>query len=128
MSSDIGMLPLSMRDRSSTSSIIASRCSPAVWMWPMRSRCVGVSGSAPLMHSSCAKPSTAFSGVRNSWLMRDRKSVFAAFARCAAATSATRPSRTASSAVSRAASMRTAPMMAPTPANNGSRKLTSAAS
>src|SRR3712207_8468040 len=34
---------------------------------------------------SCAKPSTAFIGVRSSWLIRERNSLFALFARSASA-------------------------------------------
>ena len=40
----------------------------------------GASGGSRSSSSSCAKPSIAFSGVRSSWLMRDRNSLLARFA------------------------------------------------
>ena len=76
--------PLSMRERSSTSLIIASRWAPACEMCCTRACCEGLSGCAVSSASSCEKPSTALSGVRSSWLMRERNSVLAALARSAA--------------------------------------------
>ena len=70
----------SMPAMSSTSLIMASRCLPPRRMWPTASSCDGV---RPSISSSCAKPSTALSGVRSSWLIRDRNSSFAALARSA---------------------------------------------
>ena len=85
--------------RSSTSSISASRrrparrISPTVSDWPV--------GSVA-MPSSWLKPRIAFSGVRSSWLIRDRNSVLAALAcsarAVAAASSAVRSATRASSA------------------------------
>ena len=69
--------PDSTRDRSSTSLTSASRCAPAFSMCWMRASCCSDGGSAVSSRSSWEKPRTAFSGVRSSWLMRDRNSVFA---------------------------------------------------
>ena len=69
--------PDSTRDRSSTSLTSASRCAPAFSMCWMRSSCCSDGGSAASRRSSCEKPSTALSGVRSSWLMRERNSVLA---------------------------------------------------
>ncbi len=65
----------SSRDSSSTLLISVSRCSPAEWMCSRRARRLaapsGLSSGAPSSaSSSCVKPSTAFIGVRSSWLMR----------------------------------------------------------
>ena len=76
-------LPDSMRERSSTSLIISSRCQPACWICATQGFCASASGWRGSSSSSCAKPSIAFSGVRNSWLMRDRNSLLARFERSA---------------------------------------------
>ena len=56
-------------DKSSKSSTRPSRCRPLARMWPTQARCwAGVAGSTSI---NWAKPSTAFSGVRSSWLTRD---------------------------------------------------------
>ena len=78
---DSGNSPDCRLDRSSTSSISASRCSPEAWMCATRRG--QVAGSAPSAISSCEKPSTALSGVRSSWLMRARKRDLAWLSRCA---------------------------------------------
>ena len=69
--------PDSMRARSSISLIMSSRCQPARSMLPMVSRWPADSGSRWLRSISWVKPSMALSGVRSSWLMRDRNSVLA---------------------------------------------------
>ena len=69
--------PDSTLDRSSTSLTSASRCAPAFSMCWMRASCCSDGGSAVSSRSSWEKPRTALSGVRSSWLMRDRNSVFA---------------------------------------------------
>ena len=85
-------LPVSRFDRSSMSLISDSRCSPALRMWATWSRRVlratAVSSAVSASSSSnWVKPSTAFSGVRNSWLMRDRNCDLASLARSARALS-----------------------------------------
>ena len=69
-----------MLARSSTSSISASRWRPAVSMCSRRSRWRGVGDSLRSCSSSCEKPSTAFIGVRSSWLTRAMNSDFARLA------------------------------------------------
>ena len=91
-------------DRSSTSSISASRWSPAMRTWSMWARCTG----SPRSWSRCsnwAKPSTAFSGVRSSWLMRARNSDFAALSRWAI-----KPSWRTASALTRSVTSQLTPM------------------
>ena len=101
-SGDSASRPDSTWARSSTSLIRRSRWRPArstSRRWP-RER-------APRSRSSsisCAKPRMAFSGVRSSWLMLDRNSVFARLACCAvsrAATSSRVRALTSSSSASR---------------------------
>ena len=74
--------PASILERSSTSLRIASSDCPAPRMRPTMSRCAGASGSRS---STWARPSTAFIGVRISWLMWARNSLLAALAAAAAA-------------------------------------------
>ena len=67
-----------MREISSTSLISASKC------WPERlmvARLLRPSSLKPLSRcNNCEKPSTALSGVRNSWLMLARKALLALLA------------------------------------------------
>ena len=83
--SAIFISPPSRLDRSSTSLISSSRCSPAPRMCSSRRRRFSAPASVPASSasSSCAKPSTAFSGVRSSWLMRARNLLLAWLSRCA---------------------------------------------
>ena len=71
-------LPDSMRDRSSMS-LIMSQQVPAGLLDLRRPTAAGAGGGGlrRSSSSSCAKPSIAFSGVRSSWLMRERNSLFA---------------------------------------------------
>ena len=64
--------PLSIREMSSTSLISSSRWLAALDDLLDVSRCVGVQLASS--SSSWPNPSTAFSGVRSSWLIRDRNS------------------------------------------------------
>ena len=80
-SSDSGSRPASMAAMSSTSLIKASRCRAAFRMKWRFSFCSSVRSSSS---SSWANPRMAFSGVRSSWLIRDRYSLLAAFALSAA--------------------------------------------
>ena len=64
---------------------MCSRCQPACCICAVQSRWCGASGGWRSSSSSWAKPSIAFSGVRSSWLMRDRNSLFARLAASAAA-------------------------------------------
>ena len=77
--------PCSMRERSRMSLIRSSRCQHASWMWRVCAGSASVSPRSSAWLLSCAKPSTAFSGVRSSWLMRERNSLFAWLASSAAA-------------------------------------------
>ena len=70
-------MPDSMRDRSSVSLIMCSRCQPACWICAAQARWCSASAGLRSRLSSCAKPSIAFSGVRSSWLMRETNSLFA---------------------------------------------------
>ncbi len=72
--------PDSMRVMSSTSLIRLSRCRPPLRIWRTLSACSASSSSSS---STWAKPRIALSGVRRSWLMRDRNSLFARLARSA---------------------------------------------
>src|SRR3954451_23523657 len=79
-SSERAWPPASMRVMSSTSLISSSR-----W-WParrMRSTRACASSSRPSSTSSWPKPRIALSGVRSSWLMRERNSLLASLARSA---------------------------------------------
>src|SRR5665811_1331036 len=80
-SREMAIIPTSIRDRSSTSLISASRCRPALRM------CSTASASSWSMAEEISRswpnPRMAFSGVRSSWLMRDRNSLFAMLARVA---------------------------------------------
>jgi hypothetical protein len=58
--------------RSSTPSTSVSRLSPASRICSSRRRRWAGSARSPSASSSCVKPSTAFSGVRSSWLMREK--------------------------------------------------------
>ncbi len=77
-SGDSDSCPTSIRAMSSTSLIRSSRCPP-----PRRICCTPSvwSGVRVSICRICAKPRIAFSGVRRSWLIRDRKSLFARLAR-----------------------------------------------
>ena len=71
-----------MREMSRTSLISSRRCRP-----PLRI-CSTLSRSWPpsaCIWSNCPKPRIALRGVRSSWLMRERKSLFARLARSASA-------------------------------------------
>jgi hypothetical protein len=81
---DIVSLPDSISARSRISLINSSRYQPALMIWSMLRRCVVVGAGAP-DSSSCANPRIAFSGVRSSWLMLERKSDLARLAFSAAA-------------------------------------------
>ncbi len=72
--------PDSMRARSSVSLIMCSRCQPAWRICAVQSSWCGASGCLRSSSSSCVKPSSALSGVRSSWLMRDRNSLLARLA------------------------------------------------
>ena len=74
--------PASILDRSSTSLRMASSDWPALRMRSTMSRWLGASCSRS---STWARPSTAFIGVRISWLMWARNSLLAALAAAAAA-------------------------------------------
>ena len=77
-------LPDSISARSRISLISSSRYQPALRIWSRLRFCEGVGSGVP-ESMSCAKPRIALSGVRSSWLMPDRKSVFARLAFSAAA-------------------------------------------
>ena len=83
-----------MREISSTSLISASRWRPALTMRSTLSVAPAGSGSSC---SSWPKPRIELSGVRSSWLMRERKSLLARLARSASSLAW----RTAASAVLR---------------------------
>jgi len=87
-SRDSDSRPASMAAMSSTSLMRLSRCRAPDMMWPRLSRC---SVSRSSRSSSWANPRMAFSGVRSSWLMRDRYSLLASLA-CSAASLARRRS------------------------------------
>ena len=72
--------PRSIQEISRTSFTRVRRCWPASRMWEEYSSWIG---SRPARLRSSAKPSTALSGVRSSWLMRERNSLFVRFARSA---------------------------------------------
>ena len=92
-SRDSVTLPDSISARSRISLISSSRYQPALRIWS-RSRCwAGVGGGEPDA-MSCAKPRIALSGVRNSWLMPERKSDFARLAFSAAAMASLRSDST----------------------------------
>ena len=78
-SRDSVSLPASIRARSRISLINSSRYHPALRIWSRLRFCDGVGGGVP-DSMTCAKPSTALSGVRSSWLMLDRKSDLARLA------------------------------------------------
>ena len=82
-SRDSDSLPDSISARSSISLINSSRYQPALSIWSMLRFCEGVGSGVP-DSISCANPSMAFSGVRSSWLMLDRKSDLARLAFSAA--------------------------------------------
>jgi hypothetical protein len=89
-SSDKDKRPASMRAMSRTSLIRSSKCSPALRIWSTDSTCGSLSSSICM---TWANPRTALSGVRSSWLMRDRNSLLARLARsasCLASASASR--------------------------------------
>ena len=89
------ILPLSILARSRMSLIIASSILPDDWMLPAYRRCRSLSCSVPERTSE--KPMIELSGVRSSWLMVARKSLFSRFisksARLAWASSSTLRSR-----------------------------------
>ena len=100
--------PASARESSSTSSISASRWRPASSMcasqrW-RRSRASALSSLLP--RSSCVKPSTAFSGVRSSWLMRDMACDLAWLSATASARSCSACAATCDSVLSQLTPMR----------------------
>ena len=70
-------VPDSILERSMISSTSASRCSPATWI--MFTHSPGLSSSRRSRRSSL-NPMIAASGVRSSWLIRDRNSFFALLA------------------------------------------------
>ncbi len=72
--------PASIREMSSTSLMSDSRWRPATWIWSTLDACSAGSSS---ISSSWAKPRMALSGVRSSWLIRDRNSLLAWLARSA---------------------------------------------
>ena len=76
---DNDTFPDSITARSRISFISLRRCHPACKIWAMLSLWEGVSGVAP-DSINCAKPRIAFRGLRNSWLMLERKSDFARLA------------------------------------------------
>ena len=82
----------------------ASRWVPAFSMCWMRSSCCSVGGRAASRRRSCENPRTALSGVRSSWLMRDRNSVLARLD----ASSASRACRSARAVFRSVTSRRTA--------------------
>ena len=75
--------PVSRLDKSSTSLTSSSKCSPAARMCCNCSRGSPRSARDESVSNSCAKPITACSGVRNSWLMRARNCDLARLSRCA---------------------------------------------
>ncbi len=74
--------PASMRAMSSTSLIRPSRCSPHCRIWRTHSVCASGHRTPPRQELIEAKHRT-FIGVRSSWLMRERNSLLARFARSA---------------------------------------------
>src|ERR1700733_3036810 len=76
-------LPDSITARSRISLINLSRCHPAWRIWAMLSAWAGA-GAGEADSISWAKPRMALSGLRNSWLMLERKSDFARLAFSAA--------------------------------------------
>ena len=73
---DSDSLPDSISARSRISLIKSSRYQPACSIWPMLRFCDGVGAGVP-DSINCANPRMADRGVRSSWLMLERKSVFA---------------------------------------------------
>ena len=85
--------PDSMRARSRVSLIRSSRCQPARWICCVHSRWWAANAGSRSRPSNWAKPIMALSGVRSSWLMRDRNSLLAwlaASACCSARSDASR--------------------------------------
>ena len=83
-SRDSVTLPDSISARSRISLISSSRYQPALRIWSRLRFWEGVGAGEP-DSMSWAKPRIALSGVRNSWLMLERKSDFARLAFSAAA-------------------------------------------
>jgi len=83
--------------------MIARRFCPDLSMVRTKSRC---SSSSGVSAQQVAKPSTPFMGVRISWLMVARNSLFARFARSAASFAATRVSRARRRSVTSVATLR----------------------
>jgi len=93
-----------MRAMSSTSSINLRRWRPPFTIYPTLSPCSGLRES---ISSTWAKPRMAFSGVRSSWLIRERNSLFARLAVSALNSAALRSAIPSSSSRRLASSRRT---------------------
>ena len=98
-------LPASTFARSRTSLMSSSRWRPEPWMWPANSWTVAAScPSGEIGRSrSSEKPMIELSGVRSSWLMAARKSLFAALADRSSTMSRSRSARTSSRSAARIA-------------------------
>ncbi len=83
--------PASTRAMSSTSLMSPSRCFPPLTICVTHSASRGLSSR---ISSSCPNPRIALSGVRSSWLMRERNSLLARFAASASFFACSSPTAT----------------------------------